>query len=389
MKVVNLLEFLNSVKVINTLSCVSCKDIDLNVLELLAEENQFIQKIDLGVVYVKYTTLQDAIIVDGLQRLLSVSLLLHAICECYKKTSVKNDKAIEYIRKNYLLSGSKLKLRLPANEQIIYEKIVNGERLSGKEKKSSIFVLLHNMWFKIKQDELHAGDILKMLTKINIILVDAENIVLRDLYISLNNNKRVNQYLLLDDYMNSLGLIKQWDSIKSVYRKKEIDISCFFKDFFATKFNFKEFNEQRLYDYFVNYFETMLQYSSKEIIMSKMLDTARLYNDIININFIDEDLKKAFINIKMHKGEDTYAYLLNIYEDFVQQNISRATFLDILSKLTFLNVRSVQSATIPPWVFPLAIFVISESDTVIIWNPNCSDLCFKKAISRFFLLPPF
>ena len=334
MKVVNLLDFLNSVKVLSTLNCASPCDAKLNVLDLLSEEEQFVQKIDLGLIYVKYSTLQNLILIDGQQRVLSVSLLLHAICECYKKTSVKNDIAIDYIRANYLFSADKLKLRLPENEQIIYEKILTGERLSGKEKKSPIFILLHKMWSQIKQEELQAADILKMLSKINITLVEAENVQLRELYISLNKeNRKINQYILIEDYLEHLELTKQWNSIKSTFRKKEADLTLFFKDFFTTKFNFKQFNEQNLYNYFVNYFETMLQYISKQEVISKLLDAARLYSDIVNINFADEDLKKAFIQIKMHNGEDTYAYLLNVYDDYIQQNITKVTFLEILSTI--------------------------------------------------------
>ena len=35
----------------------------------------------------------------------------------------------------------------------------------------------------------------------------------------------------------------------------------------------------------------------------------------------------------MHKGEDTYAYLLNIYEDYLDGIITEATLLEILSTI--------------------------------------------------------
>ena len=85
--------------------------------------------------------------------------------------------------------------------------------------------------------------------------------------------------------------------------------------------------------YFVNYFETMVQYMPKAEVISKIKDSARMYNDIVNINFADDDLKKAFIQIKMHNGEDTYAYLLNVYNDYIEQSITKATFLEILSTI--------------------------------------------------------
>lgn len=331
MKVIKLLEFLNNVKIMSTLNCASCVDINFNILDLLSEEEQFVQKIDLGLVFIKESTLQNVVLVDGIQRVLSVSLLLHAICECYKKTSPKNDRAIKFIRANYLFSGENLKLRLPENEQIIYQKIINGERLSGKEKKTQMFILLHSMWTKIKQEQLQAANILKMLEKIVITTVEIENAVLRDLYIALNKEKRnLNQFLLIEDYLANLDLLKEWKSIKSVFGNNEQDLTMFFKDFFVTKFNFNEFSKQKLYEYFINYFETMLVYMPKNEILYKIKNMAKLYDDIVNVNFTDEELKRVFIKVKMHKGEDTYAYLLNVYQDYIDSNITKATFIEIL-----------------------------------------------------------
>ena len=43
----------------------------------------------------------------------------------------------------------------------------------------------------------------------------------------------------------------------------------------------------------------------------------------------------------MHKGEDTFAYLLCIYEDYVDGNITEATFLEILQTIDeYLKNRS-------------------------------------------------
>ena len=149
----------------------------------------------------------------------------------------------------------------------------------------------------------------------------------------LKDNSKVNQILLIEDYLKSFGLTDEWKSFKNIFNQNETDIIQFFKDFFITKFNFKEFNITRLYENFINYFETMLQYISEDVIMTKLKRTAKLYNDILNVNFANEKLRMALIQIKMHKGEDTYAYLLNIYEDFMDGNITEVTFLEILSTI--------------------------------------------------------
>ena len=129
MEVVNLLNFLNNVKAVYSLNYASCEQQLVNFLDLMIEDEQFTQKIDLGLIFVKSMTLDRITVVDGIARLVSLSLLLHAICECYKKTTSRNDKAIKVIRSKYLLNGSNAKLHLPDDVQIIYDKIIFGERL--------------------------------------------------------------------------------------------------------------------------------------------------------------------------------------------------------------------------------------------------------------------
>lgn len=334
MEIVNLLEFLNKAKDLYTLDYAVCDNELVNFLDLMTQDEQFTKKIDLGIIYLYQRNLEQFTIVDGLNRILSLSLLLHAICECYKKTSEKNDRAIQTIRKKYLLNGSKTKLKLPQAEQIIFEKIIFGERLSGKEKQSPIFVLLHDFWVQIKEEKLQAINIFNMLEKIYVAVVETGEVSKRDIYYTLNkNNSNLNQLSLIEDYLISLGLKNEWDDLKSIYANKAEDIINFFKDFFVTKINFKEFDRKRLYENFINYFETMLQYIPEDVLITKIQHTAKLYNDLVNVNLDNENFRQGLIRIKMHNGEDTYAYLLNIYEDFVDGNISDATFSEILSTI--------------------------------------------------------
>ena len=218
MKTVNLLDFLNRTKHLSTLDFATCPVELVNFLDLMLEEEQFTQKIDLGIIYLYQKTLDDYILVDGLSRFLSLSLLLHAVCECYKKTSVKNDKAIKTIRSKYLFYENKTKLRLPKFEQSIYEKIINGERLSGKEKEHPMFILLHNFWSTIKEENLQASKIFKMLQKIVITIVEADDVHLLDLYCTLNKNtKGIDSILLISQYLKQYKVDKEWDKIKNLF----------------------------------------------------------------------------------------------------------------------------------------------------------------------------
>ena len=114
MEVVNLLKFLNSVECLDTLEYASCDKDLVNFLDLITEDEQFTRSINLGLIFITRQTLERYTIVDGLSRILSLSLLLHAICECYKKTTPQNESAIKTIRQKYLFSAkNKFKLNLP------------------------------------------------------------------------------------------------------------------------------------------------------------------------------------------------------------------------------------------------------------------------------------
>lgn len=334
MEIVNLLDFLNKTKNLTTLEYASYDSELINLLDIMEEDEQFTQKIDLGLIFLNSKTLNEYTIVDGLARILSLSLLLHAICECYKKTSSQNESAIKTIRSKYLLDGNSTKLKLSSDVQQIYNKILFGEKLSSKEKETAMFKILHRFWTQIKTDKLKAANIFKMLNKVTVTLVDTNNVPKRDLYYKLNkDSKKINQILLIEDYLKNLGIKEHWENIRKIFNNSSFDLILFFKDFFITKFNFKEFSELRLYEIFVNYFETMLQYMPEDVLLQKLTRTAMLYNNLLYVNIKDEKIKKALIQIKMHNGEDTYAYLLNIYEDYIDNNITESTFLEILTTI--------------------------------------------------------
>lgn len=335
MEVVNLLEFLNMSRSITTLDYARCNRDLVNFLDLMTEDEQFVRKIDLGIIYINQKTADTYTIVDGVSRIVSLSLLLHAICECYKKTTAQNTKAIKTIRSKYLIkSGTKPKLMLNKEDGDLYTKIINGERLSGHEKSRPLFILLHNFWTQIKEEKLQAAKIFAMLKKIHVTLVETDDVNKRDIYYRVNlPNRALNQIDLINDYIKEKKLENEWQEIKEVYFVEKQDIILFLKDFFVTKFNFKTFNESRLYENFVNYCETMLQYVKKDVLMQQIKKSAMLYYNMLNVKFNNDNIQKAFINIKKHSGEDTYAYILDVYKDYYDGSISESIFVEILNTI--------------------------------------------------------
>lgn len=341
MKVVNLLDFINNAFELSALDYAKCSDSMFNYLDIISFDEQFTQKIDLGIFFVHEKTTGHYTIVDGIGRLASLSLLLHAICECYKKTTEQNEKAISTIRKKYLFTNSKIKLQLSEEDSIIYNKIINGERLSGQEKNTALFKHLHKFWSQIKEEKLQAANIFKMLKKVQVAIVETDSVSKRDLYFKLNGHKNINPLVLIEDFLKINGVLEAWNEIKEIYDSNESDIKQFLSDFFVTKFNYIDFSHTNLYENFTNYFETIMQYMSEDTLMKNLKNSAILYRDILNLNFANPEIKKAFIDIKRNNGEDTYAYILNVYDDYIENNISESTFIEILNTIAeYLKNRS-------------------------------------------------
>lgn len=333
MEIVSLLDFLHNTRDICDIEYAGFNNNLVNILDLLNVDEQFTQKIQLGIIYYSPLTLDQYAIVDGLNRIVSLSLLLHAICECYKKTSERNDRAIKTIRSKYLLNGNRSKLRLSGRNQELYDKIINGERLSGKEKESKMFQLLHNYWVKIKEEKLLAANIFKVLQRVYVITAVVEPEIQRDVYYALKQDShKLDQFALIRDYLKNIGIVDEWKNLLKIFPNKS-DFEIFLRDYFITKFSLEHFDENKLYENFVNYFETMLQYIPEDILISKIIHSACNYRDLLNVNINNENIRKALIQVKMHGGEDTFAYLLNIYEDYLDNNLSESTFLEILSTI--------------------------------------------------------
>ena len=77
----------------------------------------------------------------------------------------------------------------------------------------------------------------------------------------------------------------------------------------------------------------MAQFVNKSNIMENIERSAMLYYSMLNVDFESEAVRNAFIQIKKHSGEDTYAYILSVYEDYAEGNLSESIFVEILQTI--------------------------------------------------------
>ncbi len=305
---------------------------------------------NLGVIYTKPIKVGEQYIVDGTSRLIGLSLFLFAVCECWKNTTERNELLIRKIKTNYLLHNGRPKIILKGSNNDIYEPLLLGDRISGKNKKTVIFCTYHEYWTKLKLGNYDLKDIMEKLNRLylyNTNLTSTEFPQIRDFYYFHNiDNPKLNQILLIRDFLKEEEAEYEWSEIEQLFYNNKDYLMMFLRDFLITKYKIKKIPFNSYYLVLKDYVNKLKKYMSVLKIVEGIHKSALTYNSILNVDIEDEDIKNKFIEIKFNKGNDTYAYLLEIFEDYKDGNITKDTFVEILTAVNeYLLNRSVNPSS--------------------------------------------
>ena len=286
----------------------------------------------LGVIYTRSIRPGERYIIDGLSRLVSVSLFLLAVCECWKNTSERNELIVRKIKGKYLLKNDRPKIILPEKMNKIYESLLLGERLSGRDKKTILFCIYHEYWTKLKLGKYDLKEIMDKLENLYLYHTDLEVENPREFYYVLNSdNPNLNQIGLIRDFMKENDASYEWSEIEQLFYSNRDYLMMFLRDYLITKYKTARIPNNSYYVVLKDYINHLKKYRPVAKIVEQMHASAITYNNLLSIDIPDESIKNKFVAIKFNKGDDTYAYLLEIYEDYQDGNISKETLLEILT----------------------------------------------------------
>lgn len=281
----------------------------------------------------------DFTVIDGIQRLTTISLLLCALCESYKGTSKNNEDARSKIYTRFLLNGKEPKLKLLNKEHEIYRKIILSLALTDSEKESNLYCAYQGFLEKIKSHKISGTKLFKLAAKIQfmVIVTDQAEISARELYQSLNVNKDRSQVNLISDYFSQkdskAGII--WRKTTDVYKDKgeENLLEDFVRDFLVIQNDGKIPNVNALYTNFKSYFVKMSKYQDMVTIAENIRQYSQYYLKIVNAQFDDEKICEQIKILNENNGKDAYPYLMEVLDDLENGHIDIDVFLDILKMI--------------------------------------------------------
>ena len=281
------------------------------------------------------------LVIDGQQRLTTISLLLSALSKALEQKGSIGEINSEKIKNYYLLNKEeegelKHKLVLTKSDKETLFKIIDSKELSKEDAQR----LVDN--YKFFEEQIAKNDIEKVYHGIaKLILID----------VSLDRD-RDNAQLIFES-LNSTGLeLTQADLIRNYilmgFPREEQE--KLYKDFwFPMEKSFGHAEYSELFDRFMRDYLTIKtgkipnikdvysafkiyaqNFEKLEELVASVYKYSKYFVNIALEKEEDPEIKSLFSDINTLKVDVSYPFLLNVYEDFKQNIISKEEFLQIL-----------------------------------------------------------
>lgn len=302
-----------------------------NLIKKLFQYSDLGKPLNLGIIVLEETDEENCYtVVEGIQKFITLSLVMYSLCECYKQTSATNEQAITKLYEKYLLNGNGLKLQLNNSDQVSLEKIIYREKLSNEEKENNLFKVLHAFWEEIKEQGYSANDLYQLMKTIECYIIKVGKGDGLEMYHTLNKNSLyLDNITLIRSYLeeNEKACILAFDEIIEefvAYRHGD-KLEQFFQDFLSIQQTKTNIPRQEIYPFFVAYLESLSKQVSPERVMRKVRDYALTYLKLLTVNFEYFDIKKNMARINELDGQRAYPYLMEVMMDYEAGRITTDT----------------------------------------------------------------
>lgn len=290
------------------------------------------------------------IIIDGQQRITTLSLLMIAIARTYERIGQAN--VALAIRKNYLINedgknDEKYKL-LPTNQdKKTYLALVDGVENELKNPSKPVIDSFNLFMSLLDEDKESLQNAYVGLQKLDLVYIglnsesDNPQLIFESMNstgLKLTQGDLLRNYLLLD-----LDFNKQEELYKKYWRPIELDFGVeaykekfdyFLRDYLTMKERRTTIRLDAGYDEFKAYYEESNM--NKEEAIEDLRKYAKHYTKIYRCNDEDEELNELWKELKLQRVEVANPFLMQVYDDYekVQEdgniNLSKEDFIDIV-----------------------------------------------------------
>lgn len=297
---------------------------------------------------------QKQLIIDGQQRMTTLSILMIALRDYLKETIPEvEDNITDMVLKNPKRKGEDAyKMLLTDTDKEIMIKLVDGLKISETEDSQ---IYLNYLYFKNKVAEgvLTPEQIYESISKLDIvgIILDKEQgdepqLIFESLNstgMDLSKSDLIRNFILMgldnDEQKNIYN--RYWKPLEGYFLKPDVTerMDKFFRDYLVMKKG-AYINFDFIYERFKEYADNS-EFSTIEQLAEDVMTFGDLYTDITSdrktLPESQKSLEPIFEEIRSLRMEVTYPFLIKVYMDYIQGIITIEEFIEIL-RLTIAYV---------------------------------------------------
>lgn len=291
------------------------------------------------------TGVQKYMIIDGQQRMTTLTLLLIALRDYgyeHKEDTSINPMSINgmCIQNDYAIGEEKYKMLLTQTDKDILIKLIERSPLDGIE--SSRIVENYNFFVEmIKKNEMTAKEVLEGIAKLQIVNITLDRAVddaqlifesLNSTGMDLSQSDLIRNYILMgleQDEQNNI-YNNYWFLMEKLfdYEKQTYLMDKFFRDYLTYK-NGKIPNFSKVYEEFKSYHKSKFKGNIQEFCKDLYVN-AKYYTNMYYAKSKDNELDLIFNDIGALQMEVAFPFLLKIYADYEAAIITKNEFKEIL-----------------------------------------------------------
>lgn len=287
-----------------------------------------------SIVYIKKANnagiIPEHIVIDGQQRLTTITLLLFALIEKLKECPMDNMNP-EQIKNQYLInkeeeSEKHFKIMLTKPDREVLKKLLTGQSIEDDRYHN---IIKNYKFFKQKIEEniLEIKSIFEGMLYLHIVgigIVKGQDNP-QEIFESLNSTgldltavDEIRNYVLMDMELQEQEIMydKYWRSMEDKFTKEsgsQEPFNRFFRNYLTIKYN-ETINENKVYPKFKKYVKD--QKISMEEIMKDILYYSKIFININNCRFEDEQINEIMQRIDWLDQSASYPFLMKVYVDF-------------------------------------------------------------------------
>ncbi|MEN8435873.1 DUF262 domain-containing HNH endonuclease family protein [Clostridium septicum] len=288
---------------------------------------------------------QEYLVIDGQQRLTTISLLLLAIYNLIDSRKINTDFKKEQLKEEYLVNkyshdDKKLRLKHIKDDSIAFERLFTNreEEFIQDSNITKNYKYFKNRLMSLK--EISIDDLYKAIKKLIVVEIelkrgeDDPQLIFESLNstgLSLTEADLVRNYVLMkeDTQQQNIYYSKYWKNI-------EVNTSYKVNEFIRDYLTFKERsipNKDNVYKAFKRYTDKNYSYEedkSVELLLNDMMKFSEYYKQFTKCCSSDKKINDMLTNINNLDMTVCYPFLLEVFDDFNNETISRDELIEIL-----------------------------------------------------------